>query len=121
MRSLDRGNASNYRESAGPRMAYPGRVPVSLTLIGKPGCHLCDDARVVIEQVRRDLGAAGIETELTEQNILEDESLARLHSEDIPVVLIGTKRHAIWRVDPDKLTTAIKRAARVSKLPFRRA
>ena len=27
-----------------------------ITLVGKPGCHLCDEARVVIEQVCDDTG-----------------------------------------------------------------
>ncbi|MFC5337555.1 glutaredoxin family protein [Leucobacter denitrificans] len=95
-------------------------MPVTLTLIGKPGCHLCDDARVVIEEVRGSVAKSGIDTELVERNILEDEQLARLHSEDIPVVLIGEKRHAIWRVDRDKLEAAITKAARTSKLPWRK-
>lgn len=84
---------------------------VEITLIGKPGCHLCDDARVVVESVRADLAARGIDTRLVERNILEDTALARTHSENIPVVLLGTKRHAIWRVDAAKLTAAIERQA----------
>lgn len=83
-----------------------------ITLIGKPGCHLCDDARQVIEDVRAELSADAVETELVELSILDDEALARLHSEDIPVVRIGEKRHAIWRVDPEKLSAAVRRAAR---------
>lgn len=84
---------------------------VPITLIGKPGCHLCDDARSVIDQVRADLAERGVETTLTEQNILEDQALARKHSENIPVVMLGAKRHAIWRVDAEKLTKAIERQA----------
>ncbi|MBP1326259.1 glutaredoxin [Leucobacter exalbidus] len=84
---------------------------VPITLIGKPGCHLCDDARAVIEQVREELAAGGQETTLVERNILEDEALARKHSEEIPVVLVGTKRHAMWRVDAAKLSRAIERQA----------
>lgn len=83
-----------------------------ITLIGKPGCHLCDDAREVIEGVRAELAREGVETELAELDILEDAELARMHSEDIPVVLVGTRRHAIWRVDPAKLDQAIRREAR---------
>ncbi|MBP6684971.1 MAG: glutaredoxin family protein [Leucobacter sp.] len=92
--------------------------PVRITLIGKPGCHLCDDARASIEQVRSELAADGIATELAELNILEDEALARLHSEEIPVVRIGEKRHAIWRIDPAKFDAAVRRAARGSKPSF---
>lgn len=95
--------------------------PVRITLIGKPGCHLCDDARGVIERVRSGLAADLISTELVELDILEDEALARAHSEEIPVVRIGEKRHAIWRVDPEKFEAAVRRAARGRELmPWRR-
>lgn len=93
---------------------------VEITLIGKPGCHLCDDARAVIETVRADLVARGLETTLTELSILEDTALARKHSENIPVVMLGAKRHAIWRVDAAKLTAAIERAASSPLNIFRR-
>lgn len=96
-------------------------MTVSITLIGKPGCHLCDEARVVIEDVRGALAAEGVETELTELNILEDAQLARLHSEDIPVVMIGSKRHAIWRVDRDRFTAAILKAARRPKFSLKKS
>lgn len=85
---------------------------VKLTLIGKPGCHLCDDARAVITDVRAKVSERGIETELVELDILQDQALARLHSESIPVVQINGKRHAILRVDDGRLTAAIEKAAR---------
>ncbi|MFF8817438.1 glutaredoxin family protein [Leucobacter sp. NPDC015123] len=94
--------------------------PVRITLIGKPGCHLCDDARDVVERVRAELAADGVATELAELNILEDAELARLHSEDIPVVRIGDRRHAIWHVDAEKFETAVRRAAGNKKLFWRR-
>lgn len=84
---------------------------VHLTLLSKPGCHLCDDARDVVSSVRETLALRGIDTELRELNILEDPALARRHSEEIPVVQINGKRHAIWRVDADKFERAIERAA----------
>lgn len=84
---------------------------VELTLLTKPGCHLCDDARATIERVRSEVEARGIATDLDERNILDEPDLARLHSEDIPVVIVAGRRHAIWRVDPAKLTRAIERAA----------
>ncbi|EYT51821.1 thioredoxin [Leucobacter sp. UCD-THU] len=89
---------------------------VQLTLIGKPGCHLCDDARAAIAEVRDELGRRGIVTELTELDILRDEELARRHSEDIPVVQINGRRHAIWRVDPARLSAAVEKAARRPRL-----
>lgn len=85
--------------------------PVAITLLSKPGCHLCDDARAVITGVCSELAERGIIATLDERDILSDPELARLHAEDIPVVLIGGRRHAIWRVDPQKLTRAVERAS----------
>lgn len=97
---------------------------VQITLIGKPGCHLCDDARAVVSASREALRGRGIATELDELDILQDEALARLHSEDIPVVMIGGRRHAIWRVDPAKFEAAVEKAAEKAakrpRLPFLR-
>ncbi|QBE49263.1 glutaredoxin family protein [Leucobacter triazinivorans] len=84
---------------------------VQLTLIGKPGCHLCDDARETIARVRAELAERGVATELRELDILADAQLARRHAEDIPVVQIDGRRHAIWRVDPERLSAAIEKAA----------
>ena len=52
-----------------------------VTLYGKPGCHLCDDARKVVEAVRADVGF-----ELSEVDITLDPVLANRLGERIPVV-----------------------------------
>lgn len=85
---------------------------VALTLLAKPGCHLCDDAREAVEEVRAAAGARGIETSLEEIDILSDPELARRHSEDIPVLLVNGRRHAVWQVDRSRLAAAIERASR---------
>ncbi len=36
-----------------------------ITLYGKPGCHLCDDARAVVEGVCADLGTTYEEVDIT--------------------------------------------------------
>ncbi|MBH0099956.1 glutaredoxin family protein [Salinibacterium sp. NSLL150] len=77
-----------------------------LTLIGKPGCHLCDDARETINQVIAALPST-IEIELTEQSILEDEQLNAKYWDEIPVVLINDRVHTIWRVEPERLSAAL--------------
>ncbi len=81
--------------------------PVDLTLIGKPGCHLCDDARVVIQAVIADLPDAGSAVSLTERSILDDPELHERFVDEIPVVLIDGKVHTYWRVDPARLRNAI--------------
>ncbi|MEO6825986.1 MAG: glutaredoxin family protein [Microbacteriaceae bacterium] len=81
---------------------------VELTLIGKPGCHLCDDARDVLTHVIDGINQSGERSVLlTERSILDDARLRQEYLEDIPVVLIGGKVHTFWRVDPIRLRTAI--------------
>lgn len=70
----------------------------------------------MIGRVRSSLETRGTATTLTELNILDDPALARLHAEEIPVVLLNGRRHAIWRVDEDRLAAAIMKAARRPKL-----
>jgi hypothetical protein len=74
-----------------------------LTLIGKPGCHLCDDARILIEAVLEDFPDAA----LTELSILDDDALRSQYAEEIPVLLIDERMHAYWRVDADRLRAAL--------------
>ena len=48
------------RPRAAPRARHPGvsAVAARVTLYSRPGCHLCDDARAVIERVCAELGEA---------------------------------------------------------------
>lgn len=85
--------------------------PVSVTLLSKPGCHLCDDARAVITRVLAECDARGISATLEEVDILGDARLARLHAEEIPVVLVNGRRHTIWHVDPDRFAAAVEKRA----------
>ncbi len=75
----------------------------TVTLIGKPGCHLCDDARIVVDGVLGDLGRDGVEVRLVERSILDEPDLAAAYAEDIPVVLVDERFHDRWRIDADRL------------------
>ncbi|MFD9245466.1 glutaredoxin family protein [Streptomyces sp. NPDC059556] len=70
----------------------------TVTLIGKPGCHLCDDARAVVEAVCAETGA-----HWEEKDITQDEELHRAYWEQIPVVLVDGEQHTFWRVDAERL------------------
>ena len=85
---------------------------VSLTLIGKPDCHLCDVAHGVIEQVMAEL-PDGVADQVTveETSILDDPALYDLWWEKIPVILIDGHPHAHWRVAPERLREALTDAA----------
>lgn len=80
----------------------------TLTLIGKPDCHLCDVAHGVVERVIAELPedvADGVE--IVEQSILEDPALYERWWEKIPVVLIDGELHTHWRVAADRLHDAL--------------
>ena len=77
----------------------------TLTLIGKPDCHLCDVAREVVETVVAELPEDAVV--IDELSILEDPALFELWWEKIPVVLIDGTLHGHWRVSPDRLRAAL--------------
>jgi len=77
---------------------------VIVTLIGKPGCHLCDDARAVIQDVLKEFG----DIAFVERSILDDPELRDAYAEEIPVVLIDGAQHTYWRVDPGRLRAALR-------------
>jgi len=71
-------------------------------LYSKPGCHLCDDARVVIERVCADLGES-----YEEVSILDDPALQERYGEEIPVTFVDGRQHDFWRVDESRLRAAL--------------
>ena len=82
----------------------------TLTLIGKPDCHLCDVARDIVELVVADYPDDAVEVQ--ERSILDDPALYALWWEKIPVVLIDGDFHAYWRVSADRLRAALEAASR---------
>ncbi|MGZ0712867.1 glutaredoxin family protein (plasmid) [Coraliomargarita sp. W4R53] len=77
----------------------------TITLIGKPGCHLCDVARDVVEAVVS--GCDDNDIELEELSIADDPALYAQWWEKIPVILIDGEFHAHWRVSPERLGAAL--------------
>lgn len=85
----------------------------TLTLIGKPDCHLCDVASEVVDAVVAELPDAAAERiQIVEASIQDDPALHALWWEKIPVVLIDGNLHAHWRVSPDRLREALEEAVR---------
>jgi glutaredoxin len=75
-----------------------------VTLYGKPGCHLCDDARAVVARVRE-----SHEFELEEVDITLDPGLFRRYGERIPVVAVDGVERFEFFVDPAELTRSLDR------------
>jgi hypothetical protein len=76
----------------------------TLTLLTRPGCHLCDEARGVVAGVLESFPGV----EFVETSILDDPALTERYVEEIPVVLLDGAVHNIWRVDANRLTLALK-------------
>jgi hypothetical protein len=90
--------------TADPTPASPAGAQVPrITVIGKPGCHLCDVAKVVVQRVAVDTGAGW-----HERSILDDPGLAEQYWELIPVILVDGEQHAVHRVDEDQLRAALR-------------
>ena len=81
---------------------------IVLTLLSKPGCHLCDDARGVIAEVVAALGdrMRALVT-VDEVSILDDPALLEKYSEEIPVLLVNGRVHNMWRIEPGRLRAAL--------------
>lgn len=78
-------------------------MPTSrITLITRPGCHLCNDARAVVSRVADDLGVTW-----EERSIDDDDALRQQYWEQIPVTLVDGAPHDFWRVSEDRLRTAL--------------
>jgi glutaredoxin len=83
--------------------AAPAAGPV-ITLLSRPGCHLCDQAREVISQVAADLGVPW-----TERDITRSETDLREYWDKIPVTLIDGVQHDFWHVSEERLRAALTR------------
>jgi hypothetical protein len=79
-----------------------------ITLLGRPGCHLCDDARAVIERVAADLGVGWEERDIT----ASPDDL-REYWDKIPVTLVDGVQIDFWRVSEARLRAALGRAVQL--------
>ena len=75
----------------------------TITLLSRPGCHLCDEARTIIARVARDLDIGW-----TERDITKSADDMREYGETIPVTLIDGVQHDFWRVDESRLRRALR-------------
>jgi hypothetical protein len=86
---------------AGPAAGAPALERV--LLLSRPGCHLCDAARAVIERVTAELGVTWAERDIT----ASARDLAE-YSDMIPVTFVDGVQHDFWRVSEDRLRAALR-------------
>ena len=74
-----------------------------LILYGKPGCHLCDDARIVLQRIG---------TPFEEIDITTDDALHAAYLERIPVVTLDGEERFEYFVDEAALRALLGKVAR---------
>jgi hypothetical protein len=78
-------------------------MPVTVTLYGRAGCHLCDEARTMIMALASTAGGV----ELHEIDIESDERLLAAYLERIPVVEIAGREVSELVLDRDEFARAL--------------
>jgi len=73
-----------------------------ITVLTKPGCHLCEDACREVARV-----AAQYDVRWVERDITGDAALESQWAEYVPVVFVDGAVHDWFRVDPARLRTAL--------------
>ena len=71
-------------------------------LYSRPGCHLCDDARVVVERVCAELGETFEEVDIT-----GSDDLLRQFQVEIPVTFVDGRKHEVYWVSEAGLRDAL--------------
>lgn len=73
-----------------------------VTLLSRPGCHLCDEARNVIAGVTAELGVGWEDRDISDSAA----DLAQ-YSDMIPVTFVDGVQHDFWHVSADRLRAAL--------------
>ena len=75
----------------------------TVELLSRAGCHLCDDARLLVERVTAEVGVGWTETDIDANPALRAE-----FAELVPVVRVDGKELGYWRIDEDRLRRALR-------------
>jgi thiol-disulfide isomerase/thioredoxin len=68
---------------------------MQLTIYSRPGCHLCDEMKAVVERVAR---STALPLTIEEIDISTDPALEARYGVEIPVLLIDGKKVAKYRI-----------------------
>ncbi|GGG55271.1 hypothetical protein GCM10011374_17770 [Kocuria dechangensis] len=78
-------------------------APPVVTLLTRPGCHLCEAARESVGRV-----TAGLGLDWQEVDVDTDPELLRRHAEEIPVVMVDGVPRDFWRIDERRLERVLR-------------
>ncbi len=85
----------------------PPVEPLEVTLYTRPGCHLCDEAKLQIEPLVAEFGAR-----LREVNIDSDPELQARYSLDVPVIFLAGRKIAKHGIDASQFRRQLLEARR---------
>ena len=73
-----------------------------VTFYTRQGCHLCEEARLVVARVCAELGEAFDEVDVDTDPELQDR-----FTDEVPVTFVDGRQHDFWRVDAERLRVAL--------------
>ncbi len=76
----------------------------TVTLITRVDCHLCDDALAAIQAL-----AGEVEFGFEVLDVDAEPARQDRFGDRVPVVLVDGREHGYWRVEPERLRTALLR------------
>jgi len=71
---------------------------IAVTIYSRPGCHLCDQMKAIVDRVARSVAIV-----VEEIDVSTDPALETLYGGDIPVLLVGGTKAAKYRVTETEL------------------
>ena len=75
-----------------------------VTFYTRQGCHLCEEARLVVARVCAELGES-----FDEVDVDADPELQGRFTDEVPVTFVDGRQHDFWRVDERRLRQALAR------------
>ena len=88
----------------------PPTEPLEVTLYTRPGCHLCDEAKLQIAPLLAEFGVR-----LREVNIDANPESRERYNADVPVIFLADRKIAKHRVDPNQFRRQLLEARRRSR------
>ncbi len=73
-----------------------------VSLLTRKGCHLCADAREIVEQV-----CAAVDAPWREVDIDSHDRLRERYADEVPVVIVDGQIVGFWRIDAERLRSAL--------------
>ena len=78
--------------------------PARVVLYGRDGCHLCDQARTMLERVREETGEGFVEVDIDAHPDLRER-----YGELVPVVTVDGVQQGYWRIEAARVRAALGR------------